>query len=279
MDKVAVTGATGFLADELIKSLVNTGIHVNAIARNESKLIELKKKYENISIFPCPIEDIYLLKKAIKDCSGVYHLASFKDVILAESHPLKTIQTNIIGTKNLLQLSTEMSNIGFVISTSTDKAVKISGVYGASKMIVETLFHECHSINGDKCKYRLVRYGNVFYSTGSVLVKWKKALLDGDDILLTDDNATRFFLRKEDAVSLIFDCLKNAKTPEPCLPIMKSIEMGNLLNVMIKKYGKKDINIKRIGLQKGENLHELITPELSSFDAERWTEQDLFEIV
>jgi len=279
MNKLAITGATGFLAEELIRVLIEEGFHINAIARNEGKLVELKKKYKNLSIHPCPVEDYCLLKKATQNCIGVYHLASFKDVVLAESNPLKTIQSNIIGTLNILKLSMEINNLKYIISTSTDKAVRVSGVYGASKLMIEKLFHEFHEINGNNCKYRLVRYGNIFNSTGSVLTKWKESLLKNEKIILTDPNATRFFLTREEAVGLILKCLKEAKNSNPFYPEMKSIEMRILLETMIDKYSTVKPNVSIIGLRKGENMHELIEGEISSNNAPRWTKQELMKII
>ena len=139
---VAVTGATGFLAEELIKKLIEKNFIVNAIARNEGKLVSLKNKFKQINIYPCPIEDYCLLKKATNNCIGIYHLASFKDVLLSADNPLKTVQSNIIGSLNVLKLSVENKNIKFVIATSSDKAVKIASVYGATKFILENLFNE-----------------------------------------------------------------------------------------------------------------------------------------
>lgn len=279
MKKIAVTGATGFLAEELIRVLNLKGFHVNAIARNEGKLVELTKKFNNITIFPCPVEDYCLVKKALTDCEGIFHLASFKDVLLAEKHPLKTVQSNILGSLNILNLSMELDSIKYVISTSTDKAVKVSGVYGASKLMIEKLFHEFHLINGNQCKYRLVRYGNIFYSTGSVLTKWKEALIANKQIILTDPKATRFFLTREEAVELILKCLEEADCPSPFYPKMKSIEIGILLDAMIEKYSKQTPNISIIGLQDGENKHELITSCESSKDATRWTKEELIKII
>lgn len=279
MKKVAITGATGFLANELVEHLLSKEYEINAIARNEGKLVALKKKYPSINIFPCPIEDKCLLKKALINCEGVFHLASFKDVVLAENNPTKTIQTNLLGTLNVLYLSNELENIKFVITTSTDKAVKVSGVYGASKMIVEKLFHEFDIINGNKCNYRLVRYGNIFYSTGSVLPKWKESLLNDKEIIITDPNATRYFLTANEAVNLIMECLNTRNTTDAFYPKMKSIEIGKLLNLMIKKYAIKKPFIKEIGLRQGENMHEYINSELNSSNAERWTEQELMKIL
>jgi len=157
--------------------------------------------------------------------------------------------------------------------------VQVSGVYGATKLLIERLFHEFHEINGNKCAYRLVRYGNIFYSTGSVLTKWKKSLQEGCNIVLTDPKATRFFLSRDQAVSLIHQCVVEAKSPLALYPEMKSIEMGVLLDCMIEKYANSKPCISVIGLQPGENFHELITPSKSSFDAVRWTKEELMAII
>ena len=102
-----VTGATGYIGEKLVEKLINQQKYVHAVARNEGKLLELKSKHKHLEIFPCPVEIEYLIRKAVKDCSGIFHLASFKDVNLAEKHPLKTIETNILGTLNLLQATVD----------------------------------------------------------------------------------------------------------------------------------------------------------------------------
>lgn len=113
MGTIAVTGATGYLAEKLIERLITQGHTIHAIARNEGKLIALREKFKSVQIFPCPIEDYLLLKKALNGCDGIFHLAAFKDVILAKEHPLKAVQTNILGTLNLLKITVEEQNIKF----------------------------------------------------------------------------------------------------------------------------------------------------------------------
>lgn len=280
MKRVAITGATGFLAEKLIEQLISLGIEINAIARNEGKLVALKERYNNINIFPCPIEDECLLKKSLKECDGIFHLASFKDVVLSSNNPLKTVQTNIIGTLNLLKYTLSNNNVKFIISTSTDKVAKVSSVYGASKLIVEELFEEFELLNSTSCKYRIVRYGNVFYSTGSVLTKWKDAILNDRDIRITDREATRFFWTREEAINLLFKCLDDSKNPQPLIPEMKSVSMGVLLDTMLEKYGNQyKGKVVVVGLQKGENIHEFLTDTYSSLNAIKWTKEDLLNIV
>ncbi len=278
MEKVAVTGATGYVGEKLVEKLILNGNFVHAIARNEGKLIEIKDKYKNVEIFPCPVEDEYLIKKAVKDCSGIYHLASFKEINLAEKNALKTVQTNIFGTLNILKASVDYPNIHFVIVASSDKAEKISGVYGATKFIMEKLVEEFNFINQGQCKYRILRFGNILHSTSSVLVKWKKAILEGKDLVITDPSATRYFLTREEAVAMIFECLETATDSKPYFTKMKSLSLKELLDMMILKYGNgRKNNIIQIGLREGENKHEKISPDLTSEHAIRWNKEELYK--
>lgn len=279
--RVAITGATGFLGYELVKRITDLGIGISAIARDEGKLVDLKEHFPNVEIFPCPIEDAYLLKKALVGCDGIFHLASFKDVLLSGQHPTKTIQTNLIGTMNLLNGTIDNTSIKFIIGTSTDKVVKVSSVYGATKFILEALFKEYQTLNGCHCKYRIVRYGNVLYSTGSVLPKWQMALKNNNEIVITDPETTRFFWTKEDAVDFLFECLEKCDDCKPYIPKMKSIEIGKLLALMISKYGSKtdEPKIKYIGIQSSENMHEFLTKDISSYNATRWNSDDLMKLL
>ena len=277
--RFAVTGATGFVGEKLVERLVHQGHIVHAIARNEGRLIELREKFKTIEIFPCPVEDEYLVRKAVKNCSGIYHLASLKEVNLAGKHAFKTVQTNISGTLSILKASADFVNIRFVVAASSDKAETISSIYGASKFLAEKLVEEFSHINSN-CKYRVVRFGNIMHSTSSVLVKWKKAILNGNDIVITDPAATRYFLTQDEAIDLLFECLEKATDSRPYFTRMKSMTMKELLNLMILKYGKDKSNrVLEIGLQDGENKHEKIHAGHSSEMAERWDAEELLRII
>jgi UDP-N-acetylglucosamine 4,6-dehydratase len=277
MEKVVVTGATGYIGAKLVEKLIQQDKYVHAVARNEGKLLELKSKHKHLEIFPCPVENEYLIRKAAKDCSGIFHLASFKDVNLAEKHALKTIETNILGTLNLLKATVDNRSIKFIVASSSDKAERISGVYGASKFLVERLFEEFNLLNSGQCKYRVVRFGNILHSTSSVVAKWRKAIATGNDITITDPSATRFFLTRDVAINAIFECLEKAPDTSPYLPSMKALSIKELLDLMILKYGNgKECRIIEVGLQEGENKHENIDPNNTSEFAPRWDKDDIY---
>lgn len=255
-----VTGASGFLGSNLISYIISQGGKVRAMSRNEGKLIELKQKFKDVEIYPGDISDSFEVKQAMKDVTGVFHLAASKHVGLAEKFVKETTKINTLGSLNILEESLKLE-LDFVLAISTDKAAQVTGVYGASKLLMERLFLQFEQLN-PKCKYRIVRYGNVLYSTGSVLCKWKDAIQLGKEIIITEPKATRFFWTIDQAIDLIVDCMNNATNSKPYCPKMKSMSIENLLRAMIEKYSNgKQIPIKVIGLQPGENFHEKVLEE------------------
>jgi UDP-N-acetylglucosamine 4,6-dehydratase len=274
-----VTGGSGFLGEALVGSLVSMGAIPVVIARNEGKIIMMKNQYPTMEYHFGDVSDYYQLANAMHGCTGVFHLAAFKHVTDAERSPRQVYKTNLVGSENVCELADEF-DCEFVITTSTDKCAQIQGVYGASKYIVERMFWEWEMASR-VCKYRVVRYGNVLYSTGSVLCKWKELIKEGRDITITDPEATRFFWTRGQAIDLIYDCLENAENAEPYCPNMKGCNIRLLAEAMIDKYANgKKITINEIGLQPSENKHEKIFKDgITSKQANQWTYEELLEIL
>lgn len=264
-----ITGGTGFLAEELIKRLQGSKIRV--VARNEGKLVALKEKYPSIDILTGDIADEWVAKKAMRGVNRVFHCAAYKHVGLAEKDVFQCINSNVTGTINLLRESF-FTRPEFFVMISTDKAAQVAGVYGATKMLGEKLMQEAESINPET-KYRVVRYGNVIYSTGSFLTKWKEKMAAGEEIVLTDPKATRFFFTREKAVDLIFDCVEKAENAKPWVPTMRAISMGDALKACQNVWGKKS-PVRIIGLQEGENLNETMGGGIFSNEVEQYSVKD-----
>jgi len=253
-----VTGGSGFLGKPLIKRLLQDGARVRTLARDEGKLIELKQMFPSVEILTGDVADMIDVKQAMKGVDGVFHLAASKHIGLAEKQVRECTRSNTIGSLYILEESLN-NNLEFVLGISTDKAAQVSGVYGASKLLMERLFKQFEQLN-EKVDYRIVRYGNVLYSTGSVLCKWKELIEQGKDLVVTAPEATRFFWTVDQAIDLIYNCLENCDDSTPYVPEMKGMSIGNLLEAMIQKYSPDGTrpNVNVIGLQPGENLHEKI---------------------
>lgn len=271
-----VTGGSGFLGLELIKRLTDMGCKkIVSVSRNEGKSVQLKELFPHVEIILGDIKDPYICQKVCEGVSGIFHAAAFKHVGLAEKENVREcVQGNIMGSINLLEEARKGSH-DFIIGISSDKAAHIKGVYGATKFIMERLFSEYELLNSNT-KFRIVRYGNVAWSTGSVLCKWKEKMTKGDPVIITDPEATRFFWNVESAIDLIFDCIDNAQNSSPYITKMKSIRMGDLLDAMMNKYGKVPVSV--IGMQVGENLHES-HDGIDSFYAERYTKEEILQLI
>jgi len=276
-----VTGGAGFLGQELIARLEAAGCtNIVTMSRNEGKLVALKEKFPFVKIIPGDLSDPYCAEKAVQGVDAIFHLAAFKHVGLAEQNVRECVLGNVTGTSNILEL-TRKYPIDFILGISTDKAAQVSGVYGATKLIHERLFSDYEKIN-PTTKYRTVRYGNVLYSTGSVLCKWKDRLQNDEELIITDPEATRFYWTVDQAIDLIFDCLDQAQDSKPYVPEMKSMSVGDLLEAMIRKYLPEGNvpKVKTIGLQPGENFHEVIVEGgLNSSEVERFTIEEIMELV
>ena len=278
--KYLVTGGSGFLGEKLIERILSSGGKVVTISRDEGKLIQLQQKYPEVEFFTGDVADKYDVRQCMKGVDGVFHLAAFKHVGIAETQTRECVKSNTLGSLNILEIGVD-EGVDFILGISTDKAAQVAGVYGASKYLMEKLFEQFEKTYTDTI-FRIVRYGNVLYSTGSVLCKWKDLLEESKEVVITEPKATRFFWTIDQAVDLIFDCMENAPDSKPYVPDMKSMRMGDLLQAMANKYlpAASELKIKEIGLQAGENLHEKIFSDgLSSEHAEKFEVDEIMELI
>ena len=164
-----VTGGSGFLGKKTIEKINEQGGNVITIARDEGKLIQLQQELPYVEFLTGDISDRFDCEQAVRMVDGIFHLAAFKHVGIAETQSRECIKSNTIGSLNLLELTADY-DLDFNIGISTDKAAIVSGVYGASKFLMEALYRQ-FEVNYPDTQFRIVRYGNVLYSTGSVLCK------------------------------------------------------------------------------------------------------------
>ena len=131
-----ITGATGFLGEHLTERVLALGGRVRALSRNEGKLIVLKQRHPSVEIYTGDVSDWFEVKQAMLGVNAIFHLAASKHVGLAETYSRECTKTNVVGSLNILEESLQQ-NFDFVIGISTDKAAQVSGVYGATKLLME----------------------------------------------------------------------------------------------------------------------------------------------
>ena len=273
-----ITGGAGVVGQALCSRILYLGGKVRVFSRSANTLLEMKKKYKDIEIMVGDVTNNHEVSNAYKDVKGVFHLAALAQA-MQSGGASESIHINLIGSMTVLNESSN-NEVDFVLGVSSDKAVQISGPYGATKFLMERLFDEYQEIN-KRIKYRVVRMGNVIYSIDSVLYKWKSLIENGEEVIVTEPKATRFFLTKNQSVDLILNGLETDSS-KPYCDIPKSTSIGNLLQAMSNKYlpKGKELKVKKIGLQPNENLHERILDDgLMSNEMEQYTIEELERMI
>ena len=262
--KIIITGGTGSLGHEIVKSISKySPKEIVVISRDENKHFNMKNFYSQFSFLRFELGDIRDYKRMeeiVKDADIIIHAAALKHVHYSESQPEEFIKTNILGTKNMIDLAIK-TKIPIFVGIGTDKAVKPVNVYGMTKAIQEKLIVAANSRTWET-KFINVRYGNVLGSRGSVIPFFKEKISKGEVLPITDPNMTRFLLKIEDAVDLILYAIKNGTGGETFVKKMPATTTILIAKALAEKLtGNKDYPIKIIGIRPGEKIHELLVSE------------------
>jgi FlaA1/EpsC-like NDP-sugar epimerase len=262
---ILVTGAAGSIGSGLVKQLAKySSKKIILLDQAESPLYDLEQDLiQNFTTFDYEIvigdvSNLIRMKRVFDFYKPtiVFHAAAYKHVPLMEENPSEAIYTNILGTKNLVDLSVEYNVTKFVL-ISTDKAVNPTNVMGASKRIAEIY---TQSSNTSKTKFITTRFGNVLGSNGSVIPLFKRQIEQGGPITITDKRVTRFFMTIPEACQLVLEAGAMGNGGEIFVFDMgESVKIIDLARKMIKLSGLqegKDIEIKVTGLRPGEKLYE-----------------------
>ncbi|MDO8428043.1 MAG: SDR family NAD(P)-dependent oxidoreductase [Candidatus Diapherotrites archaeon] len=257
--RVLVTGGLGSIGSEIVKKLVQYGVQrITVIDNRETELHfgQLQNKDERVFFEFADVRDFSKINELMKAADIVFHAAAMKHVIICEQHPYDAIQTNIIGTKNIIEAAIS-NDIQKVILISTDKAVNPTNVMGATKLLAEKLIAALVMANRpSKTAFGVVRFGNVLNSRGSVLEIWGQQLARGEPITVTDPEMTRFFMSVSQSVDLIFSASRYAKQGETFVLKMSSVKLKDLAKAFLKAKNLDPETVKIVGRQKGEKMHE-----------------------
>lgn len=267
---ILITGAAGSIGSEIARQVAEyEPKKLILLDFSESALFEidhdLREDYPNINVVPCLVDvrhDIDV-KKVFSDChpDSVFHAAAYKHVPLMEQHPNDAVQTNVIGTKNVVNASIDNDVEKFVM-ISTDKAVRPSSIMGATKRVCELVVARKGDNSGTQ--FAAVRFGNVLGSNGSVIPIFEKQISKGGPVSVTDPNMTRYFMTIPEAVELVLQTSTLSQSNDVfVLDMGTPVKIIDLARNMIELSGmvvNEDINIEIIGARPGEKTHEeLIT--------------------
>ena len=152
---------------------------------------------------------------------------ALKQVPACEYNPFEAVQTNIVGSKNVIDAAID-SGVERVLALSTDKAVSPVNLYGATKLVAEKLFVQGNSYAGaGRTRFSCVRYGNVVGSRGSVVPLFEVQRKTGV-ITLTDERMTRFWITLDQGVRFVIHCIGRMHGGEVFIPKIPSMRITDL---------------------------------------------------
>ena len=265
-----ITGGTGSFAKNFIGHLLKNKLAKKIIifSRDEYKQFLMKEDElikKNLKILRFLIGDVRdktRLEFAIdQNIDVVVHTAAMKQVPATEYNPFEAIKTNIIGAQNLIEVCIK-NNIEKIIALSTDKAAAPINLYGATKLTSDKLFTNANYFKGNKrCKFSVVRYGNVMGSRGSVIPLFLHQKLHKKPFTITDKNMTRFNITLKESVNFVINSLNKMKGGEIFVPKIPSYKILDVLKSIDNK-----AKYKVIGIRPGEKIHEELITESDSIN-------------
>jgi len=296
--RVLITGAAGSIGSEIARQVLSYHPEMVILCdQAESPLheiqLELEEKYPStrIKTFIASIRNLRRMIIPFKEYRPhiVFHAAAYKHVPMMEKYPEEAILTNVMGTRNMADLSVCFGVDKFIM-ISTDKAVNPTNIMGASKRIAEMYVQSLNNAsvnppsseflsgllqdgdddtlsvkNSNKTRFITTRFGNVLGSNGSVIPRFSAQIQHGGPITVTHPEITRYFMTIPEAVQLVLEAATVGNGGEIFVFDMgEPVKITDLAINMIKLAGLvpgKDINIVYTGLRPGEKLYEELLNE------------------
>ena len=261
--KIFISGGCGSIGSEIVKQLLYLEIN-NLIVVDNSECgtfeleNEINEKYKNnqVKFYLADILDLYRLNQIFNNEKPeiVYHCAAYKHVPIMEDNPWESIKVNIIGTKNIADISIKY-NVKKFLMISTDKAVNPTNVMGASKRVSEIYINNLN--RQSDTQFITTRFGNVLGSSGSVIPTFIKQINKYKKIDITHKDIIRYFMTIPEASQLVLYASTIGKRGQILMFDMgQPVKIYDLAQNIIKNYTNNDIEINIIGLRAGEKLYE-----------------------
>ncbi len=263
---ILITGGTGSIGRTILEHiLLHEPKHVVLLNRDQHRQLEMQKFYRKRSNIEFQLGDVRNLNTMMNVCKNkdvIFHTAALKDVVLDELNPSESIETNVIGTRNLIYAAVERK-AKRVVNISTDKAVYPTSVLGGTKMLAERLITDASRHQKDTI-FCNVRFGNVVGSSGSVIPVLVNKIRKKRTVAITDPDMTRFMMTLDDAVQLVLHAAAISMGGETMVLKMKAVRIGNLIEGIKSVVAQNDgfdlkrVKTKIIGSRNGEKTHEML---------------------
>ena len=283
--RILVTGGTGSIGSQIVRELLQQGPKVlRVLSRDETKQLEFQEELarkglqENVRFLIGDVRDPVRLRRAMEGIEIVFHAAAMKHVPACEYNPFEAVQTNVLGTQNVITAARE-ALVSRVVAISTDKAASPENTMGATKLLAERLISAAHVFSPGQILCG-VRFGNVIGSRGSLVPVVRRQLSEGRPVTLTHPEMTRFMMTVQDAVRLVLQAGARSRGGEIFILKMPALRVKDLVQVLIDEHAAREARrpqefpIQEIGIRPGEKIHEVLLTEEEA--ARTREEKDVF---
>ncbi len=267
-----LTGGTGSFGNAVLNHFLSTDIgEIRIFSRDEKKQDDMRHELQakhpeaahKVKFYIGDVRDPQSISDAMPGVDYVFHAAALKQVPSCEFFPMQAVQTNVIGTDNVLHAAIA-NHVERVVCLSTDKAAYPINAMGISKAMMEHIVYANARVAAERGNTVIccTRYGNVMCSRGSVIPLFISQIRAGNPITITDPHMTRFLMNMDEAVELVMFAFQHANPGDLFIQKADASTIGDLAKAVQRLFGDTGTNI--IGTRHGEKLYEtLMTREES----------------
>ncbi|WP_315385166.1 polysaccharide biosynthesis protein [Microvirgula aerodenitrificans] len=256
-----ITGGTGSFGNAVLRRFLDSNINeIRIFSRDEKKQDDMRKGYASskLKFYLGDVRDKSSIAVAMRNVDYVFHAAALKQVPSCEFYPMQAVQTNVLGTENVLKAAIE-ANVSRVVCLSTDKAVYPINAMGISKAMMEKIMVAAsRNLDGLRTVICGTRYGNVMASRGSVIPLFVDQVLAGKPITVTDPAMTRFMMTLADAVELVLYAFQHGNNGDIFVQKAPAATVEVLTQAILSLMGRPDHPVNVIGTRHGEKLYEAL---------------------
>ena len=254
---ILITGAGGSIGSEIARQCQKFGAaSLTLVDHSEFNLYQIGEQIADAGLKLVSVTDKKGLEAVFEEAKPkiVIHAAAYKHVPICEENQEMAVLNNVIGSKNVIDVSIE-NGVEKVVVISTDKAVRPTNVMGATKRVTELY---ANNVDAKGTEIVAVRFGNVLGSSGSVIPKFKQQIEAGGPVTVTHPDITRYFMLISEACQLVLQTAAIARGGELfILDMGEPVKIADLARQMIRLYGKEDeVEVRFTGLRPGEKLYE-----------------------
>ena len=270
-----ITGGTGSFGHTVLNHFLSSDIkEIRIFSRDEKKQDDMRHELQadypeyfgKVKFYIGDVRDRSSLMDAMPGVDFVFHAAALKEVPSCEFFPMQAVQTNVIGTDNVVHAAVSCG-VKSVVLLSTDKAAYPINAMGISKALAEHVIYANARVAAEKgTTLCCTRYGNVMCSRGSVIPLFREQIKKGLPITITDPNMTRYMMNLDEAVALVMFAFQHANPGDLFVQKADSCTIGTLAEAVQKLFGTTETKI--IGTRHGEKLYETLVTREETLRAE-----------